>query len=79
MLASASWDGTIRLCEVYTGSLERTLEGHKNGVESVTFSPDGMTLASASNDHTIRLWDVDSGNRQRTIEGGCRILETIWL
>ncbi|KAG8952349.1 hypothetical protein FRC04_004777 [Tulasnella sp. 424] len=33
------------------------LEGHCNGVQWLSFSPDGSTLASASDDSSIRLWD----------------------
>ncbi|OXU24594.1 hypothetical protein TSAR_011045 [Trichomalopsis sarcophagae] len=35
-----------------------TLEGHKEAVVSVAFSPNGQTLASGSGDTTVRLWDV---------------------
>jgi hypothetical protein len=34
------------------------LHGHKDGVLSVAFSPDGNTLATGSSDQTIILWDV---------------------
>ncbi|MBN2394416.1 MAG: hypothetical protein JXR84_27020 [Anaerolineae bacterium] len=34
------------------------LTGHKSGVNSVAFSPDGQSLASGSVDNTIILWDV---------------------
>ena len=35
------------------------MTGHKNGVESVAFSPDGRILASGSSDETIILRDVE--------------------
>jgi WD40 repeat protein len=35
-----------------------TLEGHRDGVHSVAFSPDGTLLASTSLDGTIRMWGI---------------------
>ena len=69
MLASASWDQTVRLWNVNTGRLLHTLTGHTNEVMSVTFSPDGQTLASASWDGTIRLWNPNNGKIKRTLTG----------
>jgi WD40 repeat protein len=59
-LASGSgWpDNTIKLWDVASGRLVRTLSGHTNHVYSVAFSPDGRLLASGSGDNTIRLWDI---------------------
>jgi WD40 repeat protein len=58
--------GEIKLWEVASGSLVRTLSGHTNWVFSVAFSPDGRLLASGSGDTTIKLWEVATGSLVRT-------------
>ena len=69
MLASASWDQTVRLWNVNTGRPLHTLTGHTNEVLSVAFSPDGQTLASADWDGTIRLWNPNNAKLKRTLKG----------
>jgi hypothetical protein len=54
---------------VSDGSLVRTLEGHKDWVRSVTFSPNGSLIASGSADKTIKIWRVSDGSLVRTLEG----------
>ncbi len=49
--------------------LERTLNGHKDWVQSVAFSPDGKWLASASADRSIKVWDVVTGAPLGTLRG----------
>jgi hypothetical protein len=68
-LASSSGDKTVRLWDVRSGSLLRSLEGHSSGVDTVAFAGEGMTLASGSADNTIRLWDAKSGRLLRILEG----------
>ena len=68
-LAAGSGDKTVRLWDVETGKLLRTLTGHGDVVRSVAFSPDGKTLASGSIDKTLRLWDVRTGNLAATLKG----------
>ncbi|MEH1943541.1 MAG: serine/threonine-protein kinase [Nostoc sp.] len=69
ILASGSWDNTIKLWDVNTGKEIRTLVGHANWVNSVAFSPDGQFLASGSADCTIKLWDVNTGIEIQTLIG----------
>ncbi len=70
ILASPSWDNTIRLWDAKTGELRRTLKGHFGRyVTSVAWSPDGQTLASGSEDSTIRLWNAKTGKLLRMLQG----------
>ncbi len=65
-LASRSYDDTIRLWDVATGTLNHTLTAQEE-VWNVAFSPDGQTLASGSIDDTVRLWDVATGTLKHTL------------
>lgn len=55
-LASGSFDKTIKLWNMQTGTLLETLTAHEGTVSSLVFTPDGSRLVSGSIDHTIRIW-----------------------
>ena len=67
MLASGSFDDTVRLWQVDTGQLLHSLTVHTNDVVSVAFSPDGQTLASSDWDGNICLWNPHTGKLKRTL------------
>jgi len=56
-LASASWDGTVRLWP-FTGGAPRVLEGHRQNVNGVAFLVDGSAVVSAGYDGTLRIWPL---------------------
>lgn len=46
-------------------ALFRTLDGHRDSVRGIAFSPDGKLLVSVGDDRTVRLWSVQSGQSER--------------
>jgi cytochrome c len=54
VLASSSWDGTVRLTPL-GGTMARVLVGHKGPIAGVTFSPSG-TVVSIGHDASLRIW-----------------------
>jgi WD40 repeat protein len=69
MLASGSWDKSVRVWRGDDGRLQQTLQGHSGPVTSVAWSQDGTMLASGSDDQTVRVWRVMDGSLVRTLLG----------
>ncbi|KPF68115.1 hypothetical protein IP69_12035 [Bosea sp. AAP35] len=61
-IASASWDGTVRVTSLRDGTV-RVLEGHQGPVNGVAFLPGGG-LVSAGYDATLRIWSADGGTER---------------
>src|SRR5262249_37743511 len=43
--------------------------GHKAGVDSRAYAPDGRTLATGGSDRTVKLWDVTTGKEWARLRG----------
>jgi RNA polymerase sigma factor (sigma-70 family) len=48
----------VHVWEVATGTKVRTFRGHRNEIESLSWSGNGRRLASAGHDSTVLVWDV---------------------
>lgn len=69
-IAVGSSDPTIRILDAANGQTTKELNGHKEGVLSVRFSPtDGRQLLSGSLDNTARLWDVVKAEMIQELQG----------
>lgn len=64
--------GCVFTCQVWdyeTGDFERTLKGHTDSVQDISFDHTGKLLASCSADMTIKLWDFQGFECIRTMHG----------
>jgi WD40 repeat protein len=64
--ATAVADGNV--VRLRTPSGAKTLEGHKDLVNSVAFSSDGRLLVSAGRDHDVIVWEVATGTEEYRLE-----------
>ena len=66
-LATASYDGTLKVWDVPGGKEVGTFKAHAGLVRSVSWSPDGTRLATGGDDGTAKVWDAAGGNEVRTL------------
>ncbi|MAS37857.1 MAG: XRE family transcriptional regulator [Anaerolineaceae bacterium] len=76
-LATASWDGSVKVSDVTSGTLlwSGWHTGHGN---RVAYSPEGATLASGGNDAFVRLWNARTGAPLQTIAHPDAITALAW-
>lgn len=67
LLASAGWDGTVRIWEIKSGRAVAVLHKHKTWVADVCFSPDGKLLATCAGE-AVRIWSTNGWRNIRTYD-----------
>jgi len=66
-VVSGSRDRSIKIWDLASGRLVRSLEGHTKSVNSVAVTAAGQVV-SGSDDNTIKIWDLASGRLVRSLE-----------
>ena len=69
ILASGSYDNTIKLWNLTKNKEIRTFKGHSAWVAAVAITPNNKSLVSGSYDNTIKLWNLVNGEQIRTFKG----------
>jgi len=67
ILATGSYDATIKIWNIETGEEIRTLHGHTRGIRALQF--DDSKLISGSLDNTIKIWNWHTGECISTLQG----------
>ncbi|KAL8687897.1 MAG: hypothetical protein Q9218_006054, partial [Villophora microphyllina] len=67
ILATGSYDTTIKIWDLKTCEEIRTLEGHESGIRCLQF--DESKLISGSMDHSLKVWNWHTGECLSTLTG----------
>jgi len=60
--------GKIKIIDLATGQIAKTLAGHTGPVTGVTFSADASKLVSGSQDKTFRVWNLATAMQIASVE-----------
>ena len=69
VIASASFDNSVKLWNARDGKFLFTLRGHVAPVYQCSFSADSRLLVSSSKDTTLKVWDVRTGKLDTDLPG----------
>lgn len=72
LLASASWDGTVKIWDMESGALLHNLTIHTGSVNSVCFTQDGDCVLTASSDGTVKITDIRSNETRLSLDQMCK-------
>ncbi|KAJ7634326.1 quinon protein alcohol dehydrogenase-like superfamily [Mycena rosella] len=69
LVASVSWDKTVRIWSIESGETLQVLEGATNQGWTGAFSPDGQLIAAGEGNKAVRIWRIDTGELLHTLGG----------
>jgi len=62
LVAVGSSEGKIHFIDARKGKLLHTIEGHRNAIWFMDFSPNGKLLCSCGEDSIVRAWSAETGS-----------------
>lgn len=68
-IISGSFDHTLKIWNLKSGTERHTLIGHTDWVWDVVVTPDGHYVVSASADRTLKVWDLETKTEKYTLTG----------
>ena len=60
---------SIKIWNLQTGELIRTLEEHSSEIYCLAISADGQTIFSGSGNGSVNVWNLQTGELKRTLKG----------
>ena len=78
-VATAEYDGNVRIRDAASGNVLFTWLAHQGGVQCLKFSRDGQTLVTCGKDGTAKVWDLATKNLKATMAGQTDPLYTLDL
>lgn len=67
LLVSGGDDQRIKIWDLKTGQLLRTLTDHQGSISALAISPNNKWLVSGSSDRSIKIWNLNTGQLIRTL------------
>ena len=77
LLVSGSEDNTVRVWNVETGVLIRSLTGFPLGVLAVALSPTSQWIAAAGQSGVVRIFETSTGATVRTLSGHSELVTSV--
>ncbi|KAJ7194937.1 quinon protein alcohol dehydrogenase-like superfamily [Mycena pura] len=69
IVATSSWDKTVRIWSMDSAETLHVLQGATNQSWAGAFSPDGELIAAGAGDKMVRIWNVGTGELLHTLSG----------
>ena len=69
ILASSSWDGTVKLWDLYKNNVQTESLQHNSDIVCLTCSPNGKEICSGTIRGLLSFWDIESGKLKFELDG----------